>query len=195
MFFPGIQRFHGLQSFANRFKLSSIALSRGQTRARGRSGKAAVVKATRLHAEASDPDCRACDEPPVVSCYPLGEERTMAKAAAAAKKPLTKTEMMANIADCDRAVEEGCRCRPGGPRRRNPEEPEQQGRRRDHHPRTGEDREEEGPRQARPEERAQSLQAGRVPRHCRQAGLEQGQGSRTEDAEGLGQVILVAPTG
>ena len=67
----------------------------------------------------------------------------MAKAAAP-KKPLTKSELLASRCR-HRGVQEAGGRRAGGPGGRDQEEPRQQGRGRDRDPRAGEDREEEVP--------------------------------------------------
>ena len=72
-------------------------------------------------------------------------------------------------------------------------QPQQQGRGCRHDPRLGEDREEESSRPARPEGRAQSLQARRVDGSSRQAGLQQGQGAGAQAAQGHGEVEAQSP--
>ena len=64
-------------------------------------------------------------------------------------KPLTKTELLANIATATELPKtQVLPC--SMPWARDPEEPRQQGRRRHHAPRSAEDREEEGSRPVRP---------------------------------------------
>ncbi len=111
--------------------------------------------------------------------------------AATPKKPLTKTELTSNIAaatDVPRkqvaAVLEALTAeikKSLAPRAR-----------RDHDPRTAEDREEGGPRPPGPDGRAQSVQAGRVDGPSRQARLQQGQGAGAEAAQGHGKVVAGA---
>ena len=79
--------------------------------------------------------------------------------AAAPKKPLTKTELLSNIAAAIDVPKNQVAAVLEALAAEIEEEPRQQGRGRDHDPRTAEDREEEGPRPACPEGRSEPVQA------------------------------------
>ena len=108
-------------------------------------------------------------------------------------KPLTKTELLANIAAATELPKTQVAAVLEALGAEIQKSLSNKGAGADHDPRPGEDREEEGPGPQGREGRAQPVQARRTDGPSRQARLQQGQGAGLEAAQGHGEVAVQSP--